>query len=84
MTQKLKVDARGSFCPGPLMELVKTIKEQPQGTIIDLLSSDEGSLVDIPKWVEKANHKMIEIIEEDGFRHFVVEVGEKKSRRRRK
>jgi len=84
MTEKIVIDARGSYCPGPLMELVKTIKQHEKGEIIELLSSDEGSLVDIPKWVEKANHKMIEIVEEDDFRHFIVEVGEKKKRRRRR
>jgi len=66
------------------MELVKTIKEQEQGAVIELLSSDEGSLTDIPKWVEKANHKMVDIIEEEDYRRFIVEVGEKKTRRRRR
>jgi TusA-related sulfurtransferase len=84
MSQKIVIDARGAYCPGPLMELVKTIKENTIGTVVELLSSDEGSIVDIPKWVEKANHKMVEIIEDDGFRHFVVEIGEKKQRRRRR
>jgi len=84
LTEKIEIDARGSYCPGPLMELVKTIKEHEQGTIVELLSSDEGSVVDIPKWVEKANHKMVEIKEEGGHRRFIVEIGEKKKRRRRR
>ena len=84
MSQKIVIDARGSYCPGPLMELVKTIKENTKGTVVELLSSDEGSIVDIPKWVEKANHRMVEVIEDDGFRHFIVEIGEKKTRRRRR
>lgn len=79
-----EIDARGSFCPGPLMELVKTVKELETGDVVDLLSSDEGSVKDIPKWVEKAGHKMIEVKEEEDFRHFIVEIGEKKSRRRRR
>jgi TusA-related sulfurtransferase len=78
------IDARGSYCPGPLMELVRAIKEHQTGDVIDLLSSDEGSVNDIPKWVDKAGHKMVEVKEEDDFRHFIVEIGEKKSRRRRR
>jgi TusA-related sulfurtransferase len=78
------IDARGSYCPGPLMELVRAIKEHTTGDVIDLLSSDEGSVNDIPKWVDKAGHKMVEVKEEDDFRHFIVEIGEKKSRRRRR
>lgn len=79
-----QIDARGSYCPGPLMELVRAVKELEVGSVIDLLSSDEGSVTDIPKWVEKAGHEMIEVKEEGDFRHFVVKVGEKKVRRRRR
>ena len=78
-----EIDARGSYCPGPLMELVRAVKEMETGQVIDLLSSDEGSVNDVPKWVEKAGHKLIEIKEEADCRHFIVEIGEKKSRRRR-
>jgi TusA-related sulfurtransferase len=78
------IDARGSYCPGPLMELVRAIKEHNTGDVIDLLSSDEGSVNDIPKWVDKAGHTMVEVREEEEFRHFIVEIGEKKSRRRRR
>ena len=78
------IDARESYCPGPLMELVKTIKQMETGEVVSLLSSDEGSVVDIPAWAEKANHKMLEIKEDDGFRHFIIEKGERKERRRRR
>ena len=37
---RMVVDARGSWCPGPLMELVRVIKDEPVGTEFDLLSSD--------------------------------------------
>lgn len=80
---KQTIDARGSYCPGPLMELVRIIKEIEIGDVVDLLSSDEGSLRDIPKWIEKAGHKLIEIKDEGDFRHFVVEKGEKVRRERR-
>jgi TusA-related sulfurtransferase len=81
---KQQIDARGSHCPGPLMELVRFIKSAEVGEIIDLLSADEGSKKDVPLWVEKAGHKMLEIVEEDDFRHFIVEKGEKKKRERRR
>ena len=81
---KQQIDARGSFCPGPLMELVRVIKEVEVGEVIDLLSSDEGSKKDIPAWITKAGHELIEIKEEDDFRHFVVKKGERKRRRRKR
>ena len=51
------VDARGSFCPGPLMELIRAIRESQVGDVIAVYSSDKGSKTDIPKWVEKAGHR---------------------------
>jgi len=78
------IDARGSFCPGPLMELVRVIKEIEVGQVIDLYSSDDGSKRDIPVWVEKAGHEMIEIREDEGFRHFIIKKGEKINRRRKR
>jgi TusA-related sulfurtransferase len=46
------VDARGSFCPGPLMELIRAIRESEVGDVIAVRSTDKGSKTDIPKWVE--------------------------------
>jgi hypothetical protein len=45
--------ARGSFCPGPLMELIRGMKTLPVGRILAVLSSDPGSAKDIPAWIQK-------------------------------
>ena len=70
---KRVVDARGSFCPGPLMELIRAIRESGPGQIIAVYSSDTGSKTDIPKWVEKAGHRLIGIERRDGYDEIVVE-----------
>lgn len=67
------VDARGSFCPGPLMELIRAIRESAPGQVIALYSSDSGSRTDIPKWIEKAGHRIVEIARRDGYDEFLVE-----------
>lgn len=67
------VDARGSFCPGPLMELIRAIRESEPGQVIAVYSSDTGSKTDIPKWVEKAGHRLVGIERRDGFDEIVVE-----------
>jgi tRNA 2-thiouridine synthesizing protein A len=67
------VDARGSFCPGPLMELIRAIRESAVGDVIAVLSSDKGSKVDIPKWIEKAGHQLVALETRDGFDEIVVE-----------
>ena len=67
------VDARGSFCPGPLMELIRTIRESQPGQVIAVYSSDSGSRTDIPKWVEKAGHRLVEVVARDGYDEIIVE-----------
>ena len=66
-------DARGSYCPGPLMELIRTIRSAAVGEVICVRSTDRGSKVDIPKWVEKAGHRLIEVSQLEGFDEIVVE-----------
>jgi tRNA 2-thiouridine synthesizing protein A len=67
------VDARGSFCPGPLMELIRAIRESQVGDVIAVYSSDKGSKIDIPKWVEKAGHRLVTLETRDGYDEIVVE-----------
>jgi tRNA 2-thiouridine synthesizing protein A len=67
------VDARGSFCPGPLMELIRVIRESPVGEVIAVRSTDRGSRVDIPKWVEKAGHRLIGVEQLPEYDEIVVE-----------
>lgn len=67
------IDARGSFCPGPLMELIRAIREGDVDGVIAVYSSDEGSKTDIPKWVEKAGHRLIAIEGRDGYDEIVVQ-----------
>lgn len=67
------VDARGSYCPGPLMELIRAIREGEVGDLIAVWSSDAGSKLDIPKWVEKAGHRLVDLQARDGFDEIIVE-----------
>jgi TusA-related sulfurtransferase len=66
------IDARGMACPGPLMTLIGAIREGEVGEVIEVLSSDEGSRTDIPAWVTKAGHEMVEVVEDAGFARFVI------------
>ena len=67
------IDARGSYCPGPLMELIRGIREAQVGEVLEILSTDRGSKVDIPKWVAKAGHRLVVVEEQTGFDRIIVE-----------
>lgn len=48
------------------MELIKSIRQEPVGTVFEVWSSDRGSAKDIPEWVRKAGHEVVENLESDG------------------
>ena len=67
------IDARGSYCPGPLMELIRAIRESQVGDVLAVYSSDKGSRIDIPKWIEKAGHRLITVESREGYDAIIVE-----------
>ena len=72
MPQRTKVDARGAFCPGPLMELIAAVKLASVGDEIEVLSTDAGSAADIPEWIRKVGHEVISTTADNGVWHVLV------------
>lgn len=71
-TVKQEIDARGSACPGPLMELIRGIKSSDLGDTVAVLSSDPGSNKDIPEWVDKIGYELVANEEHGDHQRFVV------------
>lgn len=67
-----EIDARGSFCPGPMMELIRVIRSSDVGDVIAVLSTDKGSQRDIPKWVQKAKHELVGIETIENYDKIIV------------
>jgi TusA-related sulfurtransferase len=72
MPHREKIDARGAFCPGPLMELIAGLKLVEVGDEIEVWSSDKGSASDIPEWCAKVGHELVESDESEGYWSIVV------------
>lgn len=67
LTVNKSVDARGTACPGPLLEAKKAIGTIASGDIMEILSSDEGTRRDVPKWASKKGHEYLGTVEDSGF-----------------
>ncbi len=67
LTVAKSVDARGTACPGPLLEAKKAIGTINSGDIMEIMSADEGTKKDIPKWANKKGHEYLGTLEESGF-----------------
>ena len=72
MAERQTIDARGAFCPGPLMELIAALKLASIGDEVDVWSSDKGSASDIPAWCAKVGHSVVETSEQEGYWSVVV------------
>ena len=72
MADRKVIDARGSFCPGPLMELIGGIKLVQVGDELEVLSNDKGSANDIPEWIRKVGHELLEVREDGDVWHIAV------------
>ena len=67
LTVQKSVDARGTACPGPLLAAKKAIGEIGSGDIMEILSADEGTRKDIPKWANKKGHEYMGTVEDSGY-----------------
>ncbi len=69
------VDARGSACPGPLLEAKKAIGSVKVGDILEVMSNDPGTKDDIPKWAKKVGHEYLGHMVADGYERLFVRRG---------
>jgi tRNA 2-thiouridine synthesizing protein A len=61
------IDARGSACPGPLLEAKKGIGAVSIGQTIEVLSSDASTKNDLPRWADKVGHEYLGAVEAEGY-----------------
>ncbi len=75
MSDIIEVDARRLFCPLPVIRLQNTINNNPAGTRVRIVSTDPGSMNDIPTWCRIHGHHLRESVERDREYVFLVEKG---------
>ena len=69
------VDARGSACPGPLLEAKKAIGTVSVGQTIEILSGDPSTKADLPRWAAKVGHKYLGALAGEGFDRIFISRG---------
>jgi tRNA 2-thiouridine synthesizing protein A len=61
------VDARGSACPGPLLEAKKGLGGVKVGEVLEIWSGDPNTKNDLPKWAAKVGHEFLGYVSADGY-----------------
>ncbi len=65
-------DARGSSCPGPLLEAKKGIGGVPVGGVLEILTTDPQTKSDIGAWCNKVGHGFLGVSDADGYERVFV------------
>lgn len=72
MSKRTTIDARSSFCPGPMMELIAALKQHTVGDEVEVWSRDKGSTNDIPAWTKKVGHQLVSTEQRGDYWSIVV------------
>ena len=69
MSDDIKVDKvmdlKGLACPMPVVKVSKGIKEVEVGQVVQAISTDPGSLTDIPAWARTSGNEVIKTEQSD-------------------
>ena len=66
------IDARGMACPGPLLEAKRGVLLVPVGGVLEIISSNEETNIDVPAWAWKVGHTYLGTVHAAGvWRIFV-------------
>ncbi len=56
-----KIDCSGMQCPGPIMKLAETVKQAPEGQIIEVTTTDSGFGADIEGWCATTKNTLLKV-----------------------
>ncbi len=58
------IDTSGQCCPVPMIETNRVMKTLKPGEVLEVISTDIGSRMDIPAWCERTGHELLRADEE--------------------
>ena len=66
------LDTSGMSCPMPVVKTKKAIKEMEIGTILEMISTDPGSIPDMEAWARQTKHDLLESHDEGAKYRFLI------------
>ena len=59
MVAQITVDARGRWCPVPIIWTAERIPSIAVGEVLEVLATDEAILDDLPAWCRATGHEFL-------------------------
>jgi len=66
------LDVRGMYCPGPVMETAKAIKQIQVGEVLEVLATDPAAKPDIEAWTRRTGQQILDIKQEGGVTRILI------------
>lgn len=66
------LDARGLFCPEPVMLLHQSVATMAAGELLKLVATDPSTERDVPRFCEFLGHQLVEQSRCEGEYHYVI------------
>lgn len=67
------LDTRGLFCPEPVMMLHDTMRDLPEGAVVEMLATDPSTLRDVVKFCRFLDHQLLEQQDDNGEYRYVIQ-----------
>lgn len=59
----------------PVIKVKKGIESLQTGQVVELITTDKGSVNDVQAWAKRAGHQVLTIDQRDGEYHFRIRKG---------
>jgi tRNA 2-thiouridine synthesizing protein A len=76
-SQRITVDSRGSYCPGPITDLFKAFRRANVGDTIELLATDPAAKPDVEAWARKSGNVVEGVTQEGNVLRIAVRIVKK-------
>ena len=67
-----KIDAKGMQCPGPIVEVFKTVNKAKSGDVVRVEATDKGFPPDVETWCRKTGNEFVSCSEVKGIFKAVI------------
>jgi tRNA 2-thiouridine synthesizing protein A len=69
------LDASGLACPMPIVRTRQAMDQLTSGDVLEVISTDRGSLRDIPAWSESMGHTLLSVDDAGDRFTFLIQKG---------
>jgi len=66
------LDCKGLLCPLPVIRTKQAIDKMAVGQVLEMISTDPGSVADMAAWSKRTGHELLEHRQTNGLFQFYI------------